>query len=102
MQDERASRLRSLDASSRAFTDGARYPVVAARDLGRLRTLSKQVINDVTGWGDRLEAIDCAAAFNLDRAILLVLESVFDEILAPDALRVMEAEISLGRAGHLD
>ena len=43
------------------------------------------------------KAMDCASLYNLDRAILLVLESVFDELLTLEACRVMEAEISFRR-----
>ena len=95
MQDNRPDRLRNLDALSHDFTAASRYPAVAARDLSRLAALAKTVIDDLAGWGDRLEALDCAAPFNAARATLLVLESVFDEVLTPDASRVLEAEIAL-------
>ena len=95
MQENRPDRLRKLDALSHDFAAASPYPAVAARDLGRLAALAKAVIDDLAGWTDRLEALDCATPFNTARATLLVLESVFDEVLTPDACRVLEAEITL-------
>ena len=98
MQDNSKDALRALDAFSQDFVHEAQYPTVATRDLGRLGALAKQVIDDLEGWGDRIKALDCASLYNLDRAILLVLESVFDELLTLEACRVMEAEISFRRS----
>ena len=97
MQSDRPRRLAALDAFSHDLARASPYPVVAARDVSRLAALAKQVVDDVAGWADRMTALDCAAAFNADRALLLVLESVFDEVLTPDACRVLEAEMVLLR-----
>jgi hypothetical protein len=93
MQHDRSLRLAALDGFSHDLAQSSPYPAVAARDLGRLAALAKQIVDDLAGWEDRVAALDCAAAFNADRALLLVLESVFDEVLTSDACRVLEAEI---------
>ncbi len=97
MQHNRPRQLATLDGFSHDLIRTSPYPAVAARDLTRLAALAKQVVDDVAGWADRLDALDCAAAFDPDRALLLILESVFDEVLTPDACRVLEAEIVLRR-----
>ena len=97
MQLNRPIQTAALDGFSHDLIQASPHPAVAARDLRRLATLAKQVVDDLAGWADRVAALDCAAAFNPDRALLLVLESVFDEVLTPDACRVLEAEIVLLR-----
>ncbi len=97
MQPTRPRQLAALDGFSHDLFEASPYPAVAARDLTRLAALAKQVVDDVAGWADRVAALDCATAFSPDRALLLVLESVFDEVLTPDACRVLEAEIVLRR-----
>jgi hypothetical protein len=98
MQSNRPFQLAALDGFSHDLTRSSPHPAVAARDLSRLAALAKQVVDDVAGWADRVAALDCATPLNTDRAILLVLESVFDEVLTPDGCRVLEAEIVLRRA----
>lgn len=97
MQMDRPRQLAALDGFSHDLARSSPYPTVAARDLSRLAALAKQVVDDVAGWADRVDALDCAAAFNPDRALLLVLESVFDEALTTDGCRVLEAEVVLLR-----
>lgn len=97
MQFHDPSRLAALDAFSHDFIQASPFPSVAERDLRRLAALSKQVVDDLEGWADRLAAIDCATTFNQTRALLLVLETVLDEVLTPDGCRVVEAEIALLR-----
>ena len=80
---------------SHDFIKSSKYPAVAGRDLSRLSALAKVVIDDIDGWRDRLEALDCAGPCDRARAALLVLESVFDEVLTPDACRVLSAEMEL-------
>lgn len=95
MQSDRSRLLRDIDSFSHDFVRASQYPAVAARDLGRLAALAKTVVGDIDGWGDRFEALDCAAAYDRPRAAVLILESVFDEVLTPDACRVLSAEIQL-------
>ena len=95
MQDNRLQVLRAIDAFSHDFTESSQCPVVATRDLGRLAALAKVVLDDIDGWGNRIEALDCAAPYDRARAVLLVMESVFDEALTPDACRVLSAEMDL-------
>jgi hypothetical protein len=97
MQHTDPSRLAALDAFSHDFAQTSPYPAVAERDLRRLAALSKQIVDDLAGWADRLEAIDCASTLNQTRALLLVLETVLDEVLTPDGCRVVEAEIAVLR-----
>ena len=97
MRDRHDNPLRAIDTFSHDFVKKAQYPTVATRDLGRLGALAKQIIDDLEGWGDRLRAMDCASLYKLDRANLLVLESVFDELLTLEACRVIKAEISFRR-----
>ena len=102
MQHDRSRQLAALDGFSHDLLQASPYPVVAARDLTRLAALAKQVVDDMAGWADRVAALDCAATFNPERALLLVLESVFDETLTPEACRVLEAEIVLlSKSQHL-
>ena len=89
--------LAALDGFSHDLVRASPYPRVAARDLSRLAALAKQVVDDLAGWADRVTALDCGVTFNPDRALLLVLESVFDEALTPDGCRALEAEIVLLR-----
>ena len=95
MQDIRTEMLHGLDALSHEFVQSSQYSIVAARDLGRLAALAKVVSDDIAGWGDRIEALDCARPWDRKRAVLLVMESVFDEVLPPDACRVLATEMEL-------
>ena len=97
MQRHSPAQLASIDSFSHDLARASPYPAAAARDLKRLAGLAKQLVDDVAGWADRVAALDCATPFNPDRALLLVLESVFDEVLTPDGCRVLEAEIVLLR-----
>ena len=98
MQHHNPSRLAALDVFSHEFVQSSPYPTIAQRDLRRLAALAKQVVDDLEGWADRLAAIDCATTLNQTRALLLVLETVLDEVLTPDGCRVVEAEIALLRS----
>ena len=95
MQHDRSRQLAALDGFSHDLIQASPHPAVATRDLSRLATLAKQVVDDLAGWADRVATLDCAATFNAERALLLILESVFDETLTPAACRVLEAEIVL-------
>lgn len=95
MQADPNSQIHALDAYSREFIHGSQYPAVAARDLGRLAALAKAIMDDLDDWGDRLATMNCVRAYARARAALLVMESVFDEVLTPPACRVLAAEIDL-------
>lgn len=87
--------LRAVDALSHDFLGASQYPAVAARDLGRLAALAKAVTDDLDGWGERLATLNCVVTYERARAALLVMESVFDEVLTPEACRVLSAEVAL-------
>ena len=95
MQNNRTEIVHGLAAFSHDFAQPSQYPVVAARDLGRLARLAKAVTDDIAGWGERVKALDCARPFDPPRAVVLVMESLFDEVLPPDACRVLSAEMAL-------
>ncbi len=95
MQNHRNEALRRVDTFSHDLLSSSQYPAIAARDLGRLAALAKAVIDDLDGWGDRLATLNCAVTYERARAALLVMESVFDEVLEPDACRVLSAEMDL-------
>ncbi|MEO8927569.1 MAG: hypothetical protein ABI306_10455 [Caulobacteraceae bacterium] len=100
--DPRGALIRAFDAHSRAFVEGAGARIERGRrlaqgDVAHLTDLAEAVAAALTHWRRIVEALDLApaAAFDTGRAGALVLESVFDDLLAPDAWRVLAAAFDL-------
>jgi hypothetical protein len=100
--DARGSDLRAFDAvASELFQhcdvrfDAGRS--VAGRDIQRLSALAERLGREVTAWSGAVRALEAVAARPLDphRAACLVIESVFDETLIPEATRVLAAALNL-------
>jgi len=87
--DPRGALLRAFDAHVEAFT--------APVETARLTDLAAAVAADLADWSKRLERLDVgrSAPFDAGRAAALGLESVFDEVLTPDAWRVLAAAFEL-------
>ena len=87
--------LSAYDASADDLTRG-RAPI---SDLAGVSALAMRLAADVNAWRHMVERLDHAAGARLDvhRAADLVLESVFDEVLAPSAWRVLSAALALAQ-----
>jgi hypothetical protein len=101
-QDLRARRLAALDAYSRDYVEAARRTIeageqIAKRDIAGLTTLADQVIVSLGVWRDQLDRLDFAlrTPLSLTRAARAVSETVFDDVLEPEATRVFAAAIDL-------
>ncbi|MDQ2859596.1 MAG: hypothetical protein M3T55_02490 [Pseudomonadota bacterium] len=87
--DPRGVLLRAFDAHAAAFA--------ASGDTACLARLAAALAANLADWGERLDRLEVGrrAPFDPGRAAALVLESVFDEALTPDAWRVLAAAIGL-------
>jgi hypothetical protein len=63
---------------------------VADRELGLIANLAEAIGRALGEWGDLLARMELAQALDGPRARALVLETVFDETLAPPAWRVLD------------
>ena len=103
--DRRGDLLRAFDAHAEAFLAASAQGVelgarLARGDVARLTDLAGAMAASLADWGRRVERFDLArrAVFDETRAAALVLESVFDELLTPDAWRVLAAAFDLARS----
>jgi hypothetical protein len=101
-EDLRARRLAAFDAHSRDFLDEARRSAdagdhLARRDIEGLTALADHVVRSLANWRDRLDRLElCARApMSVALAARAVTEAVFDDLLEPDATRVLAAAIDL-------
>jgi len=69
-------------------------------DLDILGVLANALAADARRWRDIVDRLDGAAAARLDprRAIAIILESVFDEVLGAPGWRVLSAALALADA----
>ena len=102
--DPRGDLLRDLDARAADFTRhcAARAQAgrgVAERDLETLNQLASAIARDLEHWGRLVHRLDLAAPgpFDPRRAAALIAESVFEEILSPDAWAFLAATLDLAR-----
>jgi hypothetical protein len=102
--DPRGGLLRDLDARAADFTRhcAARAQagrVVAGLDLQILDELASAIARDVKDWAILVHRLDLAATgpFDPRRAAALIAESVFEEILNPDAWAVLSASLDVAR-----
>jgi hypothetical protein len=100
--DSRGSDLRAFDAAAGELCDhyGARFEAggsLASRDIRRLTLLAERLGREVMAWSGAVGDLDAGAAGRLRpcRAGRLLVESVFDEVLIPEATRVLAAALAL-------
>jgi hypothetical protein len=100
--DLRTRRLRAFDAHSREFLAYAGPTLelgehLARADIDRLAALADQVVRSLVLWRDRLAAVEVAVRqpLSVPLAARLVTETVFDDLLEPEATRVLAAAIDL-------
>ena len=76
------------------FETGGR---LASRDIQRLSLLAERLGREVMAWSGALRDLEGGAARPLEprRAGRLLVESVFDEALIPEATRVLAAALAL-------
>jgi hypothetical protein len=96
--------LHAFDAHCRSFArvsadrfeDGAQ---LAAAEIETLGELAAAIAADLADWRSLAARLDVARATPFDprRAGAMVLETVFDEVLTPDAWRVLAAALDLTR-----
>ncbi|HEY2050460.1 MAG TPA: hypothetical protein VGH03_14040 [Caulobacteraceae bacterium] len=101
-QDLRATRLAAFDAHSRDFLEGARRRTgvgehLARREIEDISGLADQVVRSLDDWRVRLGKLDLAlrAPLTLPEAARALTETVFDDVLEPEATRVFAAAIDL-------
>lgn len=100
--DSRRSDLRAFDALAGELSHhyGARFEgggSLASRDIQRLSILAERLSREVMAWSGAVRDLEGAAAGPLEprRAGRLLVESVFDDALIPEATRVLAAALAL-------
>ena len=98
-------RLSALDAQVEAFSTACASRIelgarLARDDVAHLAGLAGAIAVSLADWGRRIEGLEVGrrAAFDDTRARALVLESVCDEILTPEAWRVLAAALDRATA----
>lgn len=101
-QDPRGRRLSALDSHCRDFVDEARRTTeggerLARREIEGLADLADHVVRSLGHWRDSAARFDLAQRAPLDvpLAARVMVETVFDDVLAPEATRVFAAAIDL-------
>ncbi|MBV8681323.1 MAG: hypothetical protein JO111_00510 [Caulobacteraceae bacterium] len=101
-QDLRGRRLAAFDDHCREFLDEARCSVEAGESLAReeiegLTTLADHVVQSLGSWRERANKLELSlrAPFNVPVAARAVAETVFDDVLRPEATRLFSAAIDL-------
>lgn len=101
-QDSRGRRLAAFDNHCRDFVDEARRSAEAGESLARheiegLTSLADQVVQSLCVWRERTERLDFCrrTPFSVPDAARTVAESVFDDVLRPEATRLFLAAIDL-------
>jgi len=102
--DIRGERLRALGGYADEFLETRRArladgPGPGEAEVERLMTLGARLALDIGRWASLMDGLDTAraGAFDADRAADLVLETVFDETLTPDAWRALAAAVRLAQ-----
>ena len=101
-QDLRGRRLAAFDDHCREFIDDARRHVEAGESLARqeiegLTSLADHVVASLGLWRERANRLDLSlrSAFSVAEAARAVAETVFDDVLQPEATRLFAAAIDL-------
>jgi hypothetical protein len=100
-----ARRLREFDASAQEFKQACveRFEAggaVAAAEIEILIKLSETLAGNVGQWRALTGDLDLCARLDPQRAGRLVLESVFDEVLPPEAWRLLAAAFAIDMAAE--
>ena len=100
--DPRGAALRAFDAAAAAFTeDCLRRCGVGGEgahgEVRKLADLGERLAADLTAWGQVVTELHMArhAPLRPGRAGQLLIESIFDEVLEPDATRLLIAALDL-------
>ena len=86
--DLAADRARRLEAGR----------AVAREEIDALTALAGAINRNVREWDARLAPLDLDHGFDARRAGTLILETVFDEVLSPEAWRVLAAALDLAES----
>jgi hypothetical protein len=100
--DTRGADLRVFDAMTSELSRhyDARFEIgaaLASRDIRRLSALAERLSREIGAWGRAIGELEAGAAGPLEshRSGRLLIESVFDEVLIPEATRVLTAAFAL-------
>jgi hypothetical protein len=100
--DPRGAALRAFDQAAAGFVrrcanDHCVGAVEALADVERLHTLGRRLAHDLADWSQAVSDLDLARRDGLrrERAAPLLIEGVFDEVLAPEACAVLAAAVAL-------
>jgi uncharacterized protein YjeT (DUF2065 family) len=74
--------------------------MVARAEIAGLNALAEAIARSLGEWRTLTAALELAAPIDVARAGALVLESLFDEILAPEAWRVLAAALARTQASR--
>jgi hypothetical protein len=104
LSDPRGALLHAFDAQAEAFSamsaDRAELGAGLSRgEIAQLTGLAGALAANLAEWRRILRPLDLAGriAFDEERAGILLLESVFDDLLTPEAWRVLRAAFDLAR-----
>ena len=103
-RDPRGHLLRELDARGDDYARDCAGRALDGRmgadlDVEILNELAGRVAKDVASWRSLVDRLDLATVerFDPSRAGVLILESVFDEVLEPGAWGVLRAALDLAQ-----
>ena len=106
ISDPRGDRLRTLDAAREAFVEACagRFEAGRTAALGEVETLdalARAIAKSLASWRPVFQRLDLARVADLEirRAGALLMESVFDDVIEPDAWRVLLAALDLAEPG---
>ncbi len=97
---QRASHLHTLDAHATSLTDERAATVETGRfearlEIAALDELARSIARSTSQWQGLVRPLDLASPYDAARAGELILETVFDGILDPQAWRVVAAALAL-------
>ena len=92
--DRRGQLLHDLDEAAREVTLRCGGDQ-GDRDLAALFDLAEAIVRTVGEWRDLISGCEHLSPFDPRRAAVLILESVFDELLPPPHWRLLAAALAL-------
>ena len=102
--DPRGAALRAFDAAAASFVQDCAHRLEAGGastqgEVRKLADLGERLAADLTAWDQAVADLHLARQTRLrpGRAGQLLIESVFDEVLEPDATRLLAAALDLAR-----
>lgn len=87
----------ATDLTHRCHADFEAGGAVADQEIHALAGLAEAIGRGLVEWRDLTTAMALAQPLDARRAGVIVLETVFDEVLAPDAWRVLSDAFALTR-----